>query len=156
MADESLWGARQAPAAADLMLDIQSPPGEAIIKLTALKSRHETPPPFCALAHFETSPEGDPLFHLTATNQQPAADRVVLGLVPEGILRRIEFLGYSTTVDLMHNVEEGAPSSIRQSVHDLLTSGYIKRSDGGSRGKLASFVLTEKGKAYVQSQENQP
>jgi hypothetical protein len=149
----SFRGSSSIAAGADLMLGIQSAPSEPIIKLTALKSRHETPPPFCARANFETSAEGDPLFHLTATDEQPESERVTLGIVPLAILQRIQMLGQSSTIDLMHNVEEGAPASIRQAVHELFVAGYINRTDGGSRGKLARFVLTEKGREYLENQD---
>lgn len=139
-------GSSSISAAMDLMLEVQSPPHETLIQFTALKSRHEIPPPFAARAHFDTSPEGDPLFHLTPSDETFAekpemSKRTVASAILDYLVDNQE----ADTEQLFAHLDDVSLGTIRNTLHQLKLSGLVERSDRGNMGSKATYRLSVKG-----------
>lgn len=129
-------GSSSISAAVDLMLAVESDPGDTLIRLSCLKARDLAPAPFNARAHFAQD-----RFWLTPTDDQPAK------LVPAArtILDYLVAHTHASTPQLMSAITSTAPANIRRLVHELTVSGHILRANGGKQGKLAVFQVSRKG-----------
>ena len=134
-------GSSSIAAAVDLMLSINSQPEDTLIQLNAVKARHQAPAPFCARAHFDTDPaSGDPLFHLTATDEAPTLSTLsTRSGVLSDILKYLQENGRATTPELMSWFSDNSPGTVRNAVHHLMTTRQIKRVNGSTKGKTALF-----------------
>lgn len=147
-------GSSSISAAMDLMLEIESPPDETLIQFTALKSRHEIPAPFAARAHFDSSPLGDPLFHLTPSvgtlREKPlTGKRTVASSILDYLVENQE----ADTEQLLTHLDDISLGTIRNTLHQLKLSGLVERSDGGNMGSKATYRLSVKGLEVLTSNE---
>lgn len=139
-------GSSSISAGVDLMLSVESPADSPLIRLQPLKTRHASPRPFTAEAHFETDrfwlslAQSESTQLIVSPKLSPTANRV-LGFVA----RR----GQASTPQLMAEISENSPGAIRNLIHDLVAGGYLVRVDGGSRGAKATFELSARGLEHV-------
>lgn len=146
----SFRGSSVISAGVDLMLSIESAPGDDLIHFKPLKSRFAAPQPFSACIHFN-----DSLFHLTPEAYQPAPEPEPQRHLSNSAVKLLTFLranGESTTQRIMNSLEPVTPNTVRQLVHHLSISGHLVRVDGGDRGAVAIFKLTEKGETFLNAQ----
>ncbi|MEX1275504.1 MAG: AAA family ATPase [Bacteroidota bacterium] len=141
-------GSSSISAGVDLMLSIRSAPADSLIELSAFKARFKAPQPFCARATFETAPDGQERFHLEPTDEKPTS----LTPLPAPVAPRkgltlciLEFLEQNrsaTREQLTTHLSAHTEGSIRFALHELLSSGQIKRADSGSKGTKAVYELS--------------
>ena len=127
-------GSSAIAAGADLLLSIQSPPGESLIQLQALKSRIVSPQPFAAQIHFE----GD-LFYVTDSDQ---VHERKYGSAASAVLDYLQRHGQATTPELVTVIDYLSKSAVRQAVYQLMRSGHINRIDPGARREVATLELS--------------
>ena len=139
-------GSSSISAAVDLMLSISSSPADSLIELSAFKARFQAPPPFCARATFETAPDGQERFHLEPTDEKPAPATPMLINGPPGTASAIlEFLAHqqgSTREEISTALPAYSEGTVRNVLHQLTSSGLIRRNDGGKQGKRAVYELS--------------
>lgn len=150
-------GSAAIAAAVDLMLHLDSPPGQSTLTFTPLKSRHAPPPAFYATAHF-TEHESQPRVLLEHLEQPPdpppqaAPDSTPRRLVhiPPGLADLNYILWNDFThfhvgsfEDVRWRLQGYAPGSLRNAIHDLLSMGILTRANSGGRGKKAVYKLAQ-------------
>lgn len=139
----SFRGSSSISAGVDLLLGIQSPE-ENHIHFETLKARHAAPPSFAAHAHFVQTESGQLRVHLTAVDHHPQlAQRSLRPGILTDILAYIEENSSATTPQLIAWHAEYSPGTVRNAVHQLMTSGQIRRVNDGLHGKTALFELTD-------------
>lgn len=144
-------GSSALSAGMDLMLSIESEPLDSLLQLRTLKSRHQAPPSFCAEAHFE--PNGsEPRFWLTpAECRSSSPEREFRGVLAD-ILDYLSQNGEATTPELVSQLSDNSPGTVRNAVHHLLTAGRIQRVNGTQRGTTAVFKLLDKENGVTNEQ----
>ncbi len=128
-------------ASVDLMLSIESPPGDELIQLHPLKSRIVSPQPFAARAVFD-----DPLFWLEKSDEHISRK---LGRAEAAVLGYLAANDKATTPQMMQDISTSTPGGVRQLIHQLKVSGLIERVNEGSHGQTAVFQLSESGRHYI-------
>ncbi len=142
-------GSSSISASVDLMLSVSSAPTDTLIELRPVKARFLAPEPFCARANFETTTDGKPRFHLTATDEKPETteSRIESIAAPKSglTLSILEFLSsnpHSTREQLTSTLNGYSEGSVRNALHQLMISGQITRNPG-NKGKKAIYELSD-------------
>lgn len=134
----------------DHMLAVESAPDEDIIHISTLKARDIAPVSLTAQANFGLAPDGQAIFHLTLASSA-AASR---SLSPAaGELLHILQGNPMTFPQLTASLADIAPGSIRNLLHNLVTSGHVCRADGGGKGQKALYQLAQTTQCHPERSE---
>ena len=141
-------GSSSISASVDLMLSVSSDPTDTLIELRSLKARFQAPEPFCARAHFETTPDGKPRFHLIATDERPADADSASEPAPafSGVaLAILDFLSAhpnSTRAQMNSGLPIFAHGTIRNVLHQLIVSGQVVKTESTTNAKSPEYALS--------------
>lgn len=124
----------------DHLLAVESAPDEDLIHISTLKARDIAPVELTAQANFGIAPDGRATFHLAPASPSAAAARSLSPAAGE-VLRLLQ-REPMTFPQLVAHLADIAPGSIRNLLHNLVTSGYVQRADGGGRGQKALYQFT--------------
>jgi hypothetical protein len=80
--------------------------------------------------------------HLSLSSSTPPCQ---LGTLGKRLLRHLQENGQATTAQLVSSFPYSSPKRISNLIQELLTDGYIYRSNSGGRGKSAIYSLTPAG-----------
>ncbi len=140
-------GTTNIAASLDLLLSIESEPNELSIKITAKKSRFETPSAFTAKAHFETAEDGSHNVRLDvakdawSTSYWWQRSPYSTDSVEYGILQKLDYRGQVTFYELLINLVHHGQRNIRNAVQRLVDEGLIVRANDGKQGTEAIYKL---------------
>lgn len=134
-------GSTSIAAGVDHMLAVYSPPGQPIIRVSTVKSRHVDAVTLHAEAHFENDQHwltvSDQTFPESATSSLSPSALKILGFVAQ-------HPGESSQV-IIQKLRSLSSPAIRKILYDLAVLGLIDRTDGNSRGKVAHYKITPSG-----------
>lgn len=80
--------------------------------------------------------------HLSLSSSTPPCQ---LGTLGKRLLQRLQEYGQATTAQLVSSFPHSSPKRISNLIQELLTDGYIYRSNSGGRGIPAIYRLTPAG-----------
>ncbi len=80
--------------------------------------------------------------HLFLSSSPPPCQ---LGTLGKHLLRRLQESGQATTAQLVSSFSHSSPKRISNLIQELLTDGYIYRSNSGGRGMLAIYRIAPAG-----------
>jgi hypothetical protein len=141
-------GSSSIAASADLMLEISSQPDQSLVELRTLKARFQSPDPFYALAHFATTQEGEPRFHLTATENPDDSDSSTP--IPSGftgaamaILHFLKSHPNSTRAIITSGLSRYSEGTIRNSLKELRTERLVLITEDTVNQKSPEYILSQ-------------
>ncbi len=145
-------GSSSISASVDLMLSVSSQSNDTLIEIRCLKARFQAPEPFCARAHFETTAQGEPRVHLTATDDRPEDSQSPLEPAPAFSGVALAILGFltahpnSTRAQMTEGLSAFAEGTIRNVLHQLIVSGQVKKSESSANTKSPEYTLVQLAK----------
>ncbi len=131
----------------DHMLYVESQPQEPVLKLHTIKARDIEPILIEAYADFQ--PDG---FKLVKIDQRQSLNRAALSETSRDVLQYVLDHPQAATPHIIRQVNSISPSAARKVIYELMVGGFLCRSDHGSRGRIASYEISEKGLDYLSSQ----
>ncbi len=130
----------------DHMLYVESQPQEPVLKLHTIKARDIEPVLIEAYADFH----GD-AFKLVKIDQHQSAPRAALSETCRNVLQYVLDHPQASTPHIIRRVNSISPSAARKVIYELMVGGFLCRTDPGSRGRIASYEISEKGLDYLSS-----
>ncbi len=137
----SYRGSTSMKGSIDVLLTVESKPQSSNIDFQTEKTRDEKQLTFSAFANF--SPEQ---FWLTASTADKAPK---FSKSQNFVLQFLWEKGVSETTAIMAAADVCSGNAARQAVYNLVSLGFVERTDSGASTQKASYGLTQKGKLVL-------